>query len=120
VTTEQPPEHLADKETLSELKASLAASRELGPDMEEHVLEAFLTRLETRIDQRVDNEVGKKRTSRPAKQDDPTGFVAATLGTSIPLVVLAGIFGHGLGVLAVMIGVTLIILVYMAGHYGSK
>jgi hypothetical protein len=113
VTDQPSPEHLANRETLDELKASLAATHELGPDMQEHVLESFLTRLETRIDQRVDSRVGRGRTKAPSRREDPTGFAAATMGTAIPLVVLAGIFGGSMAIIAVVALVLIINLMYM-------
>ena len=43
-------QELAHRSMVSDLKASVLARRELDPELEDEVLEAFLTRLEARVE----------------------------------------------------------------------
>src|SRR5690349_12195271 len=49
-----------------ELIAALAARRELGPELEPAVIDAFVERLERAIDVRVEQEVRRQMGSAPA------------------------------------------------------
>jgi len=58
------PEQKLHGDLSSDLKASVGARRELGPELEDQVLEAFLARVQGQIDVRVAQQVAG---SRPVK-----------------------------------------------------
>lgn len=112
------PEQKLHGDLSSDLKASVGARRELGPELEDQVLEAFLARVQGQIDVRVAQQVAGSRpikmTSRPvASKYNPTEVVATTFGTAIPLVLFAGYFGHGVGIAMVMLAVIAINVLYV-------
>ncbi len=78
-----------------ELKATLAARREITPEMEDVLIKNFLQQLERQIDAHIDQRLADRSKSRVEMQKQTTGLVSSILGISIPLVVLAGIFGGG-------------------------
>ena len=57
VESEKGPESVSQREVVSELRAAVEARRELGGDLEEHLIESFLTRVEQQIDARVDRRL---------------------------------------------------------------
>lgn len=95
-----------------ELKATLAARREIDPEMEDTLIANFLQQVEKRIDARVDARVAEVAKFRKKQTEANTGLVAATLALSIPLVVLAGVFGQALGIVAVVTLIFLINILY--------
>jgi hypothetical protein len=108
----QPAERYQDPETAKDLHAAVQARRELGPDMEDHVLEAFLARVEQRVQAQVTLQV--KEASKPVKRNSnykPIEIVSASFGLLVPLVVVAGLFGGHAAVLAVVGMVLLVNLV---------
>jgi hypothetical protein len=108
----QPAERYGDAETVKDLHAAVQARRELGPDMEDHVLEAFLARVEQRVQAQVAQQV--KEASKPVKKNSnykPIEIVSSSFGILVPLVVVAGIFGGHAAVLAVVGMVLLVNLV---------
>lgn len=105
-------------ELSNDLKASVAARRELGPELEDQVLEAFLARVQVQIDARVAEQVaGSKPVKSPTRaagsKYNPTEVVGASFGTAIPLVLFAGIFGHALGIAMVMLAVIGVNVLYV-------
>ena len=101
-----PPESLARKEVVADLKAAVEARRELGSELEEHVLEAFLARVQQRIDAQVAEQLAQSGGKPPAGQRKGriAGWVLpASLAVSFPLVGVAGMYGGGFGILVVMI-----------------
>jgi hypothetical protein len=44
-----------------ELKAVVAARKELGPEHEEHLIAGFLDRIDKELDRRVDEKIAAKR-----------------------------------------------------------
>jgi hypothetical protein len=112
------PEPLADRETRAELRASVAARRELGPEMEDQVIEAFLARIEQRVQAQVAQQMSAARPVRPKKgksNDNPTEIVGASFGIAVPLMVVAGIWGQAPGIIAVVAMVLLINAMYLFG-----
>ena len=100
------PESLARKDVATDLKAALEARRELGIELEDHVLEAFLARVQQRIDAQVAEQLATIERRPPVRhlKGAVAGWVLpATLAVSIPLVAVAGRFGGGFGILVVMI-----------------
>ena len=86
-----------------ELEATVEARRELGPSHDKELVEGFLERIDKELDRRIDERIASQR---PRK----TGTVVhpANLGVAIPLVVLAGVFGGAVGVVAICIALVLI------------
>ncbi len=91
-----------------ELKATLAARREISPEMEDVLIKNFLQQLERQIDAHIDQRLADRGKSRVEMQKQTTGLISSILGISIPLVVLAGIFG-GTGAIAAVCGLILVV-----------
>jgi alkyl hydroperoxide reductase subunit AhpF len=107
-----PAERYQDPETAKDLRAAVQARHELGPEMEDHVLEAFLARIETRVQAQVARQV--KEIAKPGKKNSdykPVAIIPATFGILVPLIAVAGIFGGSTAVLAVVAMVGLVNLV---------
>jgi hypothetical protein len=105
---------LAASDTRAELRAALQARQELGPDMEDQVIDAFLRRIE----QRVDAQIAARIPAQPAHKSinfNPTEVVGASFGIAVPLVLFAGIFAHTAGVVAVAVMVVIVNLLYLWG-----
>jgi hypothetical protein len=83
-----------DADAQSELEATVAARKELGPGHDEHLIAGFLERMEQEIDRRVDERLAKRRPRR-------SGMREAELGVFIPIFVIAGIFGGPAGIFTV-------------------
>ena len=98
-------------ESADELKATLAARRELSSEMEDVLIKNFLQQLERQIDAHIDRRLADKSQSRVAMQKQTTALISSILGISIPLVVLAGIFGGGAGIGAVCAVILVVSLV---------
>jgi hypothetical protein len=114
----QPVERYQDPETAKDLHAAVQARRELGADLEDHVVDAFLARIEQRVQAQVAQQV--TASSKPAKQRttyNPTEIVGASFGIAIPLCGVAGVFAGALGVLAV---IALVLLVNLALYFDPR
>ena len=104
-------ERLASSHWRDELKATLAARRELGEEMEDEVVESFLGRLESAIDEQVEARVAEHLRGRggPRRQKATTGRIAVVLALSIPLMGIAGGLGGTVGIVA-MVGLALVLI----------
>lgn len=114
---ERKPESLAERDVTNELKASIAARRELGDEMEDHVLEAFLARVQQRIDAQVSQQLAQHKARLDKQEGRSRGgaapwVVPAALFAAVPLVAVASQRAHGFGVLVVMIAVVGILALY--------
>jgi Flp pilus assembly protein TadB len=117
-------ERLTGREVATDLKASVAARRELGDELEDHVLESFLARVQQRIDLQVREQVQQqlaRSADQPRALREGSGrthgapsplVVPAALGIAIPLVAIAGSIARGFGVLVVMVGVLAVLALY--------
>jgi hypothetical protein len=108
---------LTASEVRHDLQATLGARDELGPEMEDHVIDAFLARIEQRIETRVEQAVAEVRKSNrpnsaPAGGANFAAVVAPSLALSIPLIAIAAAGAGSLGVMAVMGTVFAINLLY--------
>jgi hypothetical protein len=92
-----------DSETQTELKATVAARQELGPEHDEHLVAGFLDRIEKEIDRRVDTKLTHSRGSQRSHRVD--------LGIFIPLFIFAGIWGGPLGITAAAAALVVVFLV---------
>ncbi len=91
-----------------ELKATLAARREISPEMEDVLIKNFLQQLERKVDAHIDQRLADRGQSRAAVQKSTQGIVKEILGVSIPLVIVAGIFG-GTGAIGAVCGLILVV-----------
>jgi uncharacterized Zn finger protein (UPF0148 family) len=100
----------------AELRASVEARRELGPDMEDHVVESFLSRLDDRMSVQIDEQVARQipkgspkgRTGGIHSLPEPALVVIGSLALAIPLMGAGGEFAA----IPVMVAVVLINLFY--------
>lgn len=104
------------REVATDLRAAMEARRELGPDMEDHVVDSFLSRLDDRINARVDEQVARRlpkggvggRHGGLHNLPEPALVVGGSMALAIPLIGAGG----QLSSVPVMIGVVLINLFY--------
>lgn len=119
-------ERLAGRELASELKAAVLARRELDPDMEDHLIEAFLARIELRVDSQVSRQLEEFKSSLPvkdkkkAKTGPDTTVIFGTLALAIPLMAIAANVAGPFGVFLVMTGVVAVILLYFIDRWATK
>ena len=73
-------------ETRDELEAAIAARREVGAELEPHVIDGFVERIEKRIDQRARELAPTKSRTGP----DTTRLALGSLVFAIPLLGIAG------------------------------
>lgn len=97
----------------AELRAAVGARRELGPEMEDSLVESFVSRLDGRIAARVDEQVARRvpRSGRGGglhNLPEPALVVGGSMALAIPLMGAGGDFAA----VPVMIGVVLINLFY--------
>jgi|SRR5215210_2723784 len=82
-----------------EASAALQARRELGPEYEDELVEAFARRIEQRV----------ASTPAPARdRSHETGIAIVSLLAAIPLIAIAGNFGGLAGIVAVCIALVLV------------
>jgi hypothetical protein len=94
-------------EAQRELEATLAARAELGPGHDEQLAQGFVDRIEREIDRRVDERVA----ARTPQKRGPSPLNPGNLGVCIPIVVLAGVFGHTAGVVVALVALASVFLV---------
>jgi hypothetical protein len=100
-------ERLAD----DELHAALEARRELGPEMEPAVVDAFVERVERRIADRAN--AGELALMR--KREHQKEMVLGSMAISIPLLAIAAVFTGLPGVVAVCLALAVIAIVTARG-----
>ena len=93
--------------TDDEVRAALAARRELGEEMEPAVVEAFVARIEQQLVERHDaDERALKR-----RRDHQKAVVLGAIGASMPLFAIAAVFTGLSGVIAVCAMIAVIAIV---------
>jgi hypothetical protein len=97
-----------------ELQATLAARRELSPEMEGALVNSFLQQIERTIDARVDARVEEVSKRYLKKSGARTGTVAASLALSIPLLAIAGGIAGTTGIARVRVMVLIVNLIDFA------
>lgn len=111
------PKPLSRTELRTDLEAALAARQELGPEIEDDLIGAFLDRLQRQIDVRVQQQVAQQIKQSAARRDGSVkrseGILAISLALAIPLVVLAGIWGGTTAIVAVIAAVVLLNVLHM-------
>jgi hypothetical protein len=90
-----------------ELQAAIEARKELGPEMEPAVIDAFVERIERRLAARA----GESEQSLRQKREHQKEMVLGAMGISVPLFIVAAIFTGLAGVIAVMAALIVIAIV---------
>jgi hypothetical protein len=90
-----------DPETRRELEATVAARRELGPEHEQELVDAFLERIDRRLAERTQRAPSKPAGGRPGDWSLFT-LIFLSMGIGIPLTEKAVLLGGGLGLIAVL------------------
>jgi hypothetical protein len=85
-----------------ELRHALEARRELGPEYEDEIVEAFAARLEQRL---------SEHDAQLKRREHQKEMILGAMGVSIPLLVVAGIFGGVPGIALVCGALAIIALV---------
>jgi hypothetical protein len=89
---------MSDLVQREEARAALEARRELGPEYEDHVVDALVDKIEKRL-----------KEQQPARRQGPvTPLVLGSLGVSIPLIGIAGGTAGLAGVIAVCVAIVLV------------
>jgi hypothetical protein len=87
-----------------ELKAVVAARKELGPEHDDHLIAGFLEKIDKEIDRRVDERVRQLAPRKPR----PSSLHPGTLGVCIPIVAIAGGIGHLPGLIAAFVALAFV------------
>ncbi|MBI3976579.1 MAG: hypothetical protein HY331_00195 [Chloroflexi bacterium] len=86
----QPPAPRPSSTVRDELQATLAARRELGPEYDDELIQAFLAKIERAIDQRIDARLTVFERQRGLTRRHNTARLAILLALAIPLSAIAG------------------------------
>jgi hypothetical protein len=98
---------MTDPVRTDEVRAALAARRELGEEMEPAVVDAFVARIESRLADRAEaDERALKR-----RRDYQKEMVLGSMGISVPLLAIAAVFTGLPGVIAVCVVLVIIAIV---------
>ena len=90
-----------------DLHATIEARRELGPDHEPELVDAFVERIERRIAERQ----GESEQSLRRKREHQKEMVLGAMALSIPLFAMAAIFTGLAGVIVVCIALAVIAII---------
>jgi hypothetical protein len=90
-----------------ELKAAIEARRELGPDLEPHVVDAFVERIEQRLGERT-----TARPSRKGEADRTLALAILSLLAAIPITAIAATHGGIAAMAVVWAGIVLVNMAY--------
>ncbi len=116
---QEAPRKITDHETVADLKAAVGARRELGPEMEDEVLETFLARVEARVGAHVAPRSGSKPVARPkvTEIESPIVVVGASLVLTIPSLAIAGDVAGTFGLLLVVVALIGLNLLYFIDRW---
>ena len=90
-----------------DIQAALDARRELGPEMEPAVVDAFVERMERAIEARVDARLAQREPRQPSKEHrggSELTLAIVSLGVAIPLTAVSAATAGFLAVLIVWLG----------------
>ncbi len=91
-------------EIRDELRHTLAARQELGPELDDQLIDSFAQRIQGVIAEEVSRQVGTRSQSSNQLLDWKKEMYAITLGCGIPIVAIAAFAGGGFpGVLIVCV-----------------
>ena len=96
-----------DSEARSELEATVAARRELGPAHDDELIAGFLDRIGKEIDHRIDQRVAAQAPRKRA----PSPLQPATLAICIPIIAIAGGIGHTAGLIVAFLALVIVFAV---------
>ncbi|MBB2915447.1 hypothetical protein FHS43_006767 [Streptosporangium becharense] len=103
-----------------DMRATVEARRDLGPDYETALIESFVSRLDATITQRVRAEMHASRAAppdrRPPRDSSPIAMMLASMGMGIPLTVITAEYGGGAGLLLSWGGIVTINVAYALGR----
>ena len=91
-----------------EIKAAIEARRELGSEMEPHVIDSFVDRIEKRIDERATRRIPAQRHGR----EGSFVLALASLAAAIPITAIAATHGGITAMVVVWVGIVLLNAVY--------
>lgn len=103
----------SESELRDELRVALAARKDLGPQFEDEIADAFLEKLGGRIDALVEQKLKERSASgRPARRANPMGTIAPALALSIPLTAIAGGIAGAFGIIATWAAIIFLIIFF--------
>jgi hypothetical protein len=103
------PKGAVDRE---ELAAAIEARRELGSDLEPHIVDSFVERIERRV--------AEQKGSKPVRKDDSGGMLAlaiVSLLAGIPITAIAATHGGIVAIAVVWAGLVLVNLAYARARH---
>ena len=89
------------------MQATIEARKEVGPEMEPELIDAFVERIEQRLAGRADESERAVKQKREHQKE----MVLGSMGIAVPLLLFAAIFTGLAGVIAVCAAVTVIAVV---------
>jgi hypothetical protein len=96
-----------EPDTRRELEAAVGACRELGREHEDELIDGFLERLDKRLVQ----QGAQREKALKQRRDYQKEMILGAMGVSIPLLVIAGIFGGVAGIALVCAALAVIAVV---------
>ena len=93
----------SDPQLRQDAEATLAARRELGPELEPQLVDAFVERVERRLDERLRDRAPAKR-----EKDKELALAIISLGVAVPMIAIAGGTAGVAGVVAVCVALVLV------------
>jgi hypothetical protein len=90
-----------------ELRSAIEARRELGEEMDDAVIDAFVARIERRLADRSDESERALQRRREHQKE----MVLGSMGIAVPMLAFAAIFTGLPGVIAVCVALTVIAVV---------
>ena len=91
-----------------DVQATIEARRELGGDMEPHLIDSFVDRIEKRIDERATRRTPAERHGR----EGSFVLALASLIVAIPITAIAATHGGIVAMVVVWLGIVLLNAVY--------
>lgn len=122
-----PPPPAVSPSTREDLRAVMAARRDLGPEYEDALVDSFLDKLDVEIAARVRNEVAAHMQQRPQvpgapgrQKDNGVAVALGSLGIGIPLTTIAGAAAHFPGLLLAWGGIIAVNVAYALGRRNQR
>lgn len=99
--------------TGAELRATLEARRDLGPEYEAALVEGFIDRLDQVIDARIEERTQNRPPAKRQGMDGAQlGLAIVSVGVSIPLTAITLVAGHSfIAMVIVWVGIVLVNLI---------